>query len=206
MEGQEETVDTKEKILDSAYDVFMQKGVNGTGIKEIADRAEVNKAMLYYYFDSKQHLFTEVFRKAVEQSGLMSLDVMEDEETPLFEKIKIYIDTLTDRLSEEPLVASFVMNELNRHPEVLAEILNETINFDRSVLDRQIQEAADRYEIARISSRQLLANISALCLDPIISQRYYSVILDIGDEQQYKEFLQQRSGIVYDMIISWLTT
>lgn len=206
MEDQESAVDTKEKILDSAYDIFTQKGINGSGIKEIADKAEVNKAMLYYYFDSKEHLFKEVFRRAIEESGLKTLTVMEDPETPLFDKIKIYIDTLTTQLTEEPFVFSFVLNELNRHPEVLQDILLDAIDFDRSSLDRQIKEAADRYEIARISPQQLLANITSLCLGPIINEKYYSVMLDISSDSEYKVFLQERKGIIYDMTISWLTT
>ncbi|MDR8393712.1 TetR/AcrR family transcriptional regulator [Aliifodinibius sp. S!AR15-10] len=206
MKEQESTIDTKDKILESAYNIFVEKGGNGSGIKEIAEKADVNKAMLYYYFDSKEHLFKEVFRKAIEESGLKVLETMEDSSTPLFDKIKRYIDALTDHLLEEPIIFSFVMNELNRHPEVLTEILVDTIDFDRSVLDRQINEAADRYEIARINPRQLLANITSLCLGPIINRSYYSVVLDISSESEYRQFLEERKGIIYDMTISWLTT
>ncbi len=206
MSGSETVADTKNKILESAYSVFLEKGIDGAGIKEITDKAEVNKAMLYYYFDSKEHLFQEVFRKGIKESGLQALDVMEAEELPLFEKIKEFIDLLTKQLLEEPLVSSFVVNELSRHSEMLTEILIETIEFDRSVLDRQIKEAADAYEIARISPRQLLANIITLCLGPIINQKFYSVTLDVLDEDDYRKFLQERKGVIYDMTISWLTT
>ncbi|MDZ7694785.1 MAG: TetR/AcrR family transcriptional regulator [Balneolaceae bacterium] len=206
MESQQETLDTKEKILEAAYQIFIQKGVNGTGIKEIADQAEVNKAMLYYYFDSKDHLFTEVFKKAVKESGLKKLEVLENEQTSLFDKIKQYIDTLTEGLLQNPHIATFVMNELARHPEKLTNLLDEVIDYDRSVLEQQINDAADRYEIARISSRQLLANIAALCLGPITNKQYYAVFLNIEDEDEYIDFLRKRKGIVYDMVVSWLTT
>ncbi|MFH5830975.1 TetR/AcrR family transcriptional regulator [Halalkalibaculum sp. DA3122] len=205
MKDRENAIDTKDKILESAYEVFLQHGIDGSGIKQIADRAQVNKAMLYYYFDSKEHLFKEVFRKAVRESGLKTLEAMEDEQTSLFEKIEEYIAALTGKLAEEPRVFSFVMNELNRHPGVLTEILVEAIDFDRSVLERQMNEAADRYEIARISPRQLMANITSLCLGPVINQKYYTVMLDISDGREYRNFLEERKGIIYDMTISWLT-
>lgn len=206
MESEQQVVDTKEKILDSAYQIFIQKGVDGAGIKEIADRAKVNKAMLYYYFDSKDHLFTEVFRKALKESGLQTMDVLENEQTPLFDKIRTYINTLTEQILSEPQIATFLMNELTRHPESLSMLLVEEVNFDRSVLDQQINDAADRYEIARINSQQLLANITALCLGPIVNKQFYSVLLEIDDEATYNDFLQKRKGIVYDMVVSWLTT
>ncbi|MDX1637760.1 MAG: TetR/AcrR family transcriptional regulator [Balneolaceae bacterium] len=206
MKKEESETDTKKKILQSAYMVFTQKGVNGAGIKEIADRAEVNKAMLYYYFDSKEHLFREVFRMAVEESGMKALEILEREDVGLFDKIRKYIELLTNRLMDNPVVISFVMNEVNRHPDKLAELLVDTLTFDATVLERQITEAADRYEIARINPKQLLANVTALCLGPIVNRSYYTALLDISGEEQYRSFLNERNGIIYDMTISWLTS
>ena len=52
---------TEEKILLSAKKVFYQKGLKGARMQEIADDAGVNKAMLHYYFRSKDKLFDKVF-------------------------------------------------------------------------------------------------------------------------------------------------
>jgi len=196
---------TREQILDAAYEIFMQKGINGGGIQEIADRAGVNKAMLYYYFDSKENLFVEVFRKAVADSGLKTVDLLESD-LPLFEKIRNFIDTFIDRLLQQPVIISFVMNELNRNPDLLTKVFMEEIGYDPGVLDRQLQEAADRYEIARVNSGQLLGNLISLCLGPVVNRRFFSELLEIGDAEAYDRFLEERKGIVYDTTISWLTS
>lgn len=201
----EESVNTKDQILDAAYDIFMQKGINGAAIKEIADKAGVNKAMIYYYFDSKEDLFIEVFRQAVEESGLKTVAILEGN-APLFEKIHLYIDTFINDLIEQPHIPGFVMSELNRYPELLTDIFLHEMKYDPSKLNEQLNEAADRYEIARIDSRQLLANIISLCLGPVINKKYYSGILDIGTQEEYNAFLEERKGVIYDMTISWLTT
>lgn len=205
MTSREETATTKDQILDAAYEIFMRKGVNGAGIKEIAGRAGVNKAMIYYYFDSKEDLFIEVFRQAVEESGLKTVAILEGR-TPLFEKIHLYIDTFIENLLEAPQISGFVMNELNRYPELLTEILLSEMKFDSTKLNEQLGEAADRYEIARIDSRQLLVNIISLCMGPVINSSYYSGILGIDSREEYNDFLKERKGIIYDMTISWLTT
>lgn len=53
-------MNTKQKIIRSAIEVFAEKGRHGATVEEIAKKAGVNKAMVYYYYDSKQNLLLEV--------------------------------------------------------------------------------------------------------------------------------------------------
>jgi len=54
------SLSTREKILEAARFVFIERGREGARMQEIADRAGVNKAMLFYYFSSKDLLYREV--------------------------------------------------------------------------------------------------------------------------------------------------
>jgi len=54
---------TEEKILIAARQVFIEKGLAGARMQDIADRAEINKAMLHYYFKNKDMLFEVIFRE-----------------------------------------------------------------------------------------------------------------------------------------------
>ncbi len=54
---------TKAKILAAAVREFSAKGISGARVDAIADRARVNKRMLYYYFESKEGLFREILRR-----------------------------------------------------------------------------------------------------------------------------------------------
>jgi len=56
----ETTVSSRESILDSATEVFMESGFSGARVDEIARRARANKAMIYYHFGSKQDLYRAV--------------------------------------------------------------------------------------------------------------------------------------------------
>ena len=64
---------TKMKILQAAHTVFIRKGMDGARMQEIADEAGINKALLHYYFHSKDQLFHEVFYGILSQMipGLM---------------------------------------------------------------------------------------------------------------------------------------
>ena len=53
--------DTKTRILDAADAVFVRRGIDGARMQDIADNAGINKALLHYYFRSKEKLFDTVF-------------------------------------------------------------------------------------------------------------------------------------------------
>ncbi|URA09811.1 TetR/AcrR family transcriptional regulator [Thermospira aquatica] len=55
----------KEKILQTAVELFAKKGFDGTSVDEIAHLAQVNKAMIYYYFSSKDELLSFIIRKSI---------------------------------------------------------------------------------------------------------------------------------------------
>ncbi|MCK5169531.1 MAG: helix-turn-helix transcriptional regulator, partial [Bacteroidales bacterium] len=56
--------DTEQKIMDAAKEVFQQKGMTGARMQEIADKAGINKALLHYYYRTKEKLFEKVFEIA----------------------------------------------------------------------------------------------------------------------------------------------
>jgi len=53
----------RQKILDAASSAFAEKGFAGARVDEIADRAGVNKAMLYYHVGDKRALYAEVLNR-----------------------------------------------------------------------------------------------------------------------------------------------
>ena len=60
---------TRARILDAALRQFSQNGLAGARTEQIAEDAGVNKALLYYYFRSKDELYAAVIEMAVECAG-----------------------------------------------------------------------------------------------------------------------------------------
>ena len=54
----------EQMILEAARKVFMRKGFDGARMQEIADEASINKALLHYYFRSKEQLFQRIFSES----------------------------------------------------------------------------------------------------------------------------------------------
>jgi TetR/AcrR family transcriptional regulator, regulator of cefoperazone and chloramphenicol sensitivity len=61
------TQDTRRRLLEAALIVFADKGFDGAGIRDIAERAKANSAMVQYHFKGKEGLYLEALRYAFEQ-------------------------------------------------------------------------------------------------------------------------------------------
>src|SRR6185437_7301913 len=77
----------EEKILDAAKKVFVTKGMAGARMQDIADEAGINKALLHYYFRSKEKLFEMIFAEAAEKL-FPKINAIFESDVPLFEKIE----------------------------------------------------------------------------------------------------------------------
>lgn len=57
----------KEEILLKAMELFLEKGYSATSTNDICAAAKINKPTLYYYFESKRHLFFEAHNKHIQE-------------------------------------------------------------------------------------------------------------------------------------------
>lgn len=65
MPGNKMGEQTKEKILQAAQQEFLEKGFDAARVDDIARRAGITKAMLYYHFNTKENIFNEIVKKVV---------------------------------------------------------------------------------------------------------------------------------------------
>jgi len=90
---------TKNKILDSAENLFAVKGFNGTSLREITSQAEVNLAAVNYHFGSKKELIKAVMSRYMDELSprleVALQKICEDEKQPsLIEVFSAFIEPL----------------------------------------------------------------------------------------------------------------
>src|SRR6476619_6643320 len=107
---------TEEKILAAAKKVFLKEGMAGARMQDIADEAGINKALLHYYFRSKDKLFETIFTETSSRFIPRMNQVM-DSDLPLFEKISMFCEAYISQMQQNPYIVLFIMNEANKHPE-----------------------------------------------------------------------------------------
>ncbi len=196
--------ETKEKILQAARKVFVHKGMTGARMQEIADEAGINKALLHYHFKNKETLFHKVFERVFKEmfaqiNQLFSIDL------PLFEKIERFVHLYLDMLEANPYLPMFIIYELNHSPENITGIA-EKMNINLKIFMQSFEKEIKKGTIRSINPMELLVNIVALCVFPVVAKPMVSAIFTGHNEEKTNLFLDERKKTVPEFIINAIKT
>jgi AcrR family transcriptional regulator len=188
------------KILQAAWEVFLEKGFSGARMQEIADRAGINKALLHYYFRNKQTLFGAVFETSAGKFFPRMREILNSDE-PLIQKIESFIDSYLEMLIQNPKVPGFIISEMNRNPDMIAAfILVHDNRPDPGKFFLQVQEESAAGRIRPIHPAHLMLNIMSACIFPFIGKTMFRTITGIT-ESAYDEILRERKSEVSRLIL-----
>mgnify|MGYP002640078469 FL=1 len=190
----------EEKILNAAKNIFQQKGMTGARMQEIADKAGINKALLHYYYRSKQLLFEAVFHQAFKIIA-PKLGTVLNSDLPLFDKIKQFTQAYINFALEHPYLPNFIIHELNQNPEFAQKLIQSKYFPDISVFQKQIKQAVEKGKIKPISPNQPFINIMALTVFPFIGAPLLKGFAKLDDDA-YTGLLNIRKTEVSDFIIN----
>ncbi|MBK8982684.1 MAG: TetR/AcrR family transcriptional regulator [Ignavibacteria bacterium] len=193
-------INTHERILTSAKKIFYLKGLDGARMQEIADEANINKAMLHYYFRNKEALFDAVFAEAT-GNILPQVSELLNAEMPLLEKISYFTDKYITILSENPLIPAFIIKEMNNNPERFFKIFNEKIRLKPAVFIKQIKSAVRNGIIKPVDPLQLFLNMISLCIFPFLARPMIMNVFGMNDDD-FRKFLNKRKKEIPVFIIN----
>lgn len=188
---------TEQRIFDAATEVFIARGYDGTRMQEIADKAGINKALLHYYFRSKDQLFDAVFSKVISQIFPVVKELL-GADMPLINKMSMFVDVYISTLVQNPFLPSFVLHELNNNPHKIAAIIGgQGLNLD--VLEIQIKKEIDNGIIRPVNPEHLLVNVVSMLIFPFVAKPVLVTLLSKNDET-YRAFILERKKEIIDFI------
>lgn len=195
--------ETEKIILNAAKDVFFRKGYDGARMQEIADVAGINKALLYYYFRSKDKLFEAIFEEAFKKLIPKIVESMTSEMN-FEEKIKKFINNYIDTLIEVPQIPIFILNELNRNPDRIIGVLKKA-GLKPEVIVEGLQRDIENGVIRAVNPKHLIVNIVSLCIFPFAAKPIMQkLFLKDDNPKLFYEFLKERKSEVSNFIINSL--
>ncbi len=185
--------DIKIKIMNTAEILFAEKGYDGVSIDEIAKKAEINKAMIYYYYSSKEGLFISLLQKHISKidSLLSSIEVKPSNN---------YRSIIRDMLA---IAVNYIDTNTNIIKILLVETLLETpktkidiINFINPIWDKiEATMQANSFEFGDISITDKM-----LCINLIINFVTIKERIDYSDPDDFenikKEYIERLTDIV----------
>jgi len=193
---------TEQRIFDAAHELFMQKGMDGAKMQEIANRAGINKALLHYYYRTKEKLY-EMVARAVLSRAIPNLQKMIESDDPLELKIRRFIDFYIETISHNPFVPLFIISEMNKHPERFFEIILPKDLPKPAVFFRQVEEAVALGTIRPIKPQHLLVHIVSMCVFPFVAKPMLRLVLGMSAAEMHL-FIQERKEEVTRFVFAAL--
>lgn len=188
-------MDKEKAILTAARQVFLTKGLDGARMQEIADLAGTNKALIHYYYRSKDNLYRIVLKELMSEFFHSVLQVL-DNEYPLDQKVEAFFDHYTSFLQQNPMIARFILTEVGRNPSEVMEFFSVPKEFGAfNKLNIMLEASIRDGEIRQISAIDFLLNLLSLTIFPALAQPILVPVLNL-DEQAYEQLLERRKKTI----------
>lgn len=202
-----ESVSAEERILAAATEEFAANGFHGARTQAIADAAYLNKAMLHYYYRSKENLYSRVIAAAFKRI-LIRVSMSWIEQGTIRDRVEKVVDSYMDSYEENPALLKIVLREVvdggSRLKRAIAELRKE-FPLDSRTPGHLIEEAAREFGLAPADTIHFLVNLIGMCLVSFISPLIIGSMLDF-DVSDMKGFLKDRRKAIKAMVFAALET
>jgi TetR/AcrR family transcriptional regulator len=139
--------EVRQRILDAAAEVFAERGFGGAGVDEIARRAGVNKAMLYYHVGDKAALFGEVVSASVGSIAEAVASALAETDDPS-ERLRAIPRAFSKTVRERPFLPQLMLREIAAGgpnlPQRVVEQMGKVMGMTRAVLEDGCAKGAFR--------------------------------------------------------------
>ena len=163
------------QILSKAEELFAARGYEGTTVRDIAEAAGVNLAMISYYFGSKEKLLEALFKERMSSTKQRIETVVKNESLLPFQKMEIMIDQYIDRVSEKQTFYKVMLcaQVINKNSVVL-KLLKE-LKLVYATLIREVITEGQRMKVFKkdIDVIMLLTTMTGTVTHMLINKDYY---------------------------------
>ena len=192
-------MNTEEKILLAAKKLFFEKGFEGAKMQDIANEAGINKAMLHYYYRSKELLYERVnlsFASVI----IPRVNSLVDMQLGVFETIETFVTIYIDFLLENPDLPGYFIGEMNRNPEKFIKVLSDqNLQPNFFAFIQKMNTAIEKQEIRPINPLHLLIHIMSMCIFPFLAKPMI-IYASKMNTQDFDHLLAQRKQEIITFI------
>jgi TetR/AcrR family transcriptional regulator len=198
--------DTETRIFEAALGAFARKGKDGARMQEIADAAGVNKAMLHYYFRSKDALYGRVFDYVLGQLvRAFGAALAHDGGSSFAATLRLFIGTYTDFVAAHTDVMRLMVNEMLSGGAAVREAFGRSVGegFVDQLFGARVEAAVAKGEIRPVPPRHLLITVVSVCIFPFIAHPIVSLLMPEAETRR-AAFLAERKEHLFTLLYDGL--
>ncbi len=191
---------TRAAILKAALEEFAHEGVTGARTDEIARRAGVNKALLYYYFKDKDGLYAASLEQVFYGLFEKVMAVLERTDLPPREKLLLYAQAHFDYIASSPMYPRLVQREFMRSgTRTLSPIASRILErYGRPIyarLEKLIAEGAESGDFRKVDPTHTVTSILGTIVFYFISLPAKQ-FMHAGDPTSPERIAQRRAAVL----------
>jgi AcrR family transcriptional regulator len=190
--------DKQIQIIETAEKLFAQKGFAGTSVRDIAEEAGVNLAMISYYFGSKEKLMQALFEHRSVNIRMRVETLLKDESLSPLEKVELLVDDYMDRsFQREPFYKIMICEQLMEKNHFIIEMLGDVKKKNAEIVAELITDGQRKGVFKKDVDVILLLNtMIGTITQMLISRPYYREyhnLQNVPDEKFQNEFKEKLS-------------
>lgn len=167
-------------------------------MQEIAKEADVNSALVHYYFRSKERLAEAVFQRAAMQLMPAVIRIL-GSDAELEAKVEQVVDVELEQLQNTPYLPGYILSELTHHPERARQLFSTMTGLTPAeigarvfkVLGAQINRRVKAGRMHPIAPEQFAINLLALCVFPFAARPMVMALAGF-DQAGFTHFIERR--------------
>lgn len=172
------------KLLESAYNLFIKKGINNTSVQDIVADAGVAKGTFYLYFKDKYDLQQQLVIKKSYDLFHQALDNLKQDNITFFEdEIIFIINYVIDELIKTPVLIKFISKDLSLglYSEKLGKVIDKELGLYEMFM-QGIKENNISLTNPEVTLFMIIELVSSTCYTTITTKEPLSI-------EKYKPFL-----------------
>ena len=188
--------DKQVQIMETAEILFAEKGFNGTSVRDIAEKANVNLAMISYYFGSKDKLLEALFSYRGEHLKLKMETMIGDKQLSSIEKMDVLIDHYIEKIMKQQCFSRIMVREqVVNHTGLTAELITQMKKQNQELISKLIHQGQKRGEFKKnIDIPLMMATLIGTSNHTIATQHYYRDInnLQSMSEEDFQKHIKKK--------------
>jgi AcrR family transcriptional regulator len=186
-------------ILKKAEELFAAKGFDGTSVRDIADAAGVNLAMISYYFGSKEKLMESLFRERMDAMKIRVETIIENKTLKPYEKIETLIDEYINKVIEKQSFHKIMICEqlINKNTIVLKHLKELKLGYARLISELIAEGQQAKVFKQDVDVMLLLNTMTGTATQMVLNREYY---------KEFNNYKKMPTAELNELIIKKLRT
>ena len=198
------------QIIETAEKLFADKGFSGTSVRDIADEADVNLAMISYYFGSKEKLLESLFSYRMEGTTLKLESMLQNKELGALEKVNMMIDFFIEKFHSQTSFHKIMMREqVANNRATTAELIQQLKKHNQTLVKAIITEGQKAGNFVKnIDVPILMATLTGTVSNLVTTQHFYREINNLQDmpEEQFQKLMKKKMSTHLKFIFKAILT